>query len=250
MPSQRGYGPSLNPQYTEDEVRFALTDSNARLAILASPCTHAPCEVWTLSTLSERLNSASLHNIQEAPPPPPESLAFLCYTSGTTGRPKGAMIRHQNIQHTLQALHNAWHWTESDTLLHVLPMFHIHGLFVAQFGALFAGATSIWLDRFEPKTVLDQLRKITNGVFMGVPHIISAYSRAWRGHDILPNMRLFTSGSAPPGRYPRQGSFRSGHRILERYGMTEVGIVLSNPYTGSRIAGTVGHPLPESSQSL
>ena len=113
----------LNPQYTEDEVRFALTDSNARLAILASPCTHAPCEVWTLSTLSERLNSASLHNIQEAPPPPPESLAFLCYTSGTTGRPKGAMIRHQNIQHTLQALHNAWHWTESDTLLHVLPMF-------------------------------------------------------------------------------------------------------------------------------
>ena len=236
----------LNPQYTNDEITFALTDSAAQFAVLLAPVSHAPCVVWTVQALQEQIHKSPALDTTTLPTPTPDSLAFLCYTSGTTGRPKAAMIRHENIHHTLQALHQAWQWSETDTLLHVLPMFHIHGLFVAQFGAFFAGATSIWLERFEPKLVIKKLQNLQNGVFMGVPtHYYRLLNEMGDQTLTLPNMRLFTSGSAPlPAPIHVKIQQKFGHRILERYGMTEIGIVLSNPYDEARIAGTVGHPLP------
>lgn len=236
----------LNPQYTEDEVTYALSDSAAKFAILTTPLDHSTCTVWTIDRLREGIHQSPQLDNAMRPGPPPDSLAFLCYTSGTTGRPKAAMIRHENIRHTLQALHETWQWSESDTLLHVLPMFHIHGLFVAQFGAFFAGATSIWLDRFDPKLVLEHLQTISNGVFMGVPtHYYRLLTEIGNQTFTLPNMRLFTSGSAPlPAPVHDKIHSAFGHKILERYGMTEVGIVLSNPYMATRVPGTVGHPLP------
>lgn len=172
----------------------------------------------------------------------PDEVAILLYTSGTTGRPKGAPISHRNLLANVRALHEAWHWSERDVLLHALPLFHVHGLFVAQWGAMYAGATAIWLGRFDVDAVLEHLPKAT--VFMGVPtfyaRLLAAGPRA-----ALPGMRLFTSGSAPlPAAHHAAFERTFGHRILERYGMTEVGIVLSNPYEGERKPGAVGMPLP------
>ncbi|MGE0313870.1 MAG: malonyl-CoA synthase [Lautropia sp.] len=173
-----------------------------------------------------------------------DDLAAILYTSGTTGRSKGAMLTHGNLSSNAATLDLYWRWRPTDVLLHALPIFHVHGLFVASHGALLAGAKMIWLDRFDPATVCAQLKRAT--VFMAVPTMyVRLLGEKAFDRDTAAGMRLFVSGSAPllPDTF-QQFEARTGQRILERYGMSETAMLTSNPYDGNRRAGTVGLPLP------
>jgi malonyl-CoA/methylmalonyl-CoA synthetase len=172
-----------------------------------------------------------------------DDVAVILYTSGTTGRPKGAMISHGNLAANGIALHKAWGWVNDDVMLHALPIFHIHGLFVATHLAVLNASPIIFLPKFDPNEVIRLLPSAT--VYMGVP---TNYTRLLANPDLSAeacnNMRLFTSGSAPllPQTFNEFRS-RTGHTIVERYGMTETGMNTSNPLDGTRKPGTVGPPL-------
>ena len=176
-----------------------------------------------------------------------QDLACIVYTSGTTGRSKGAMLTHGNMLSNAQVLKDYWGWREGDVLIHALPIFHVHGLFVAIHGALLNGSKMIWLGKFDPKLVIRKMPEAT--VFMGVPTLYvrmlaeSALTREQASH-----MRLFISGSAPLLIETfNEWRERTGHTILERYGMSETIMLTSNPYDpaqGDRRGGTVGFPLP------
>lgn len=180
-----------------------------------------------------------------------DDLAAIIYTSGTTGRSKGAMLSHGNLLSNARVLHKAWGWRSmeqgGDVLIHALPIFHVHGLFVAIHGALLNGSKMIWLGRFDPKSVLQYFQRAT--LFMGVPTLyVRLLGEPSLKHDAVRNMRLFISGSAPLlietfVDWQR----RTGLTILERYGMSETVMLTSNPYfatEGERIGGTVGPALP------
>ncbi len=174
-------------------------------------------------------------------------LAAILYTSGTTGRSKGAMLSHGNLLSNARVLKDYWGWRKGDVLVHALPIFHVHGLFVALHGALLNGSKMIWLSRFDPATVVRRLPDAT--LFMGVPTL---YVRMLKETGLTPeacrNMRLFISGSAPLLIDTfREWQQRTGFTILERYGMSETVMLTSNPYDaaqGERRGGTVGFPLP------
>jgi len=176
----------------------------------------------------------------------PHDLAAILYTSGTTGRSKGAMLSHGNLLSNARVLHESWGWNSHDVLIHALPIFHVHGLFVASHGALLAGARMIWFAKFEPRAVIDRLDEAS--VFMGVPTLYvrmlgeTAFTRQACRH-----MRLFISGSAPLLMDTfQEWQERTGHTILERYGMSETVMLTSNPYQpeSGRRGGTVGPALP------
>ena len=238
----------MNSSYTAREIQFMLDDSAAVLAVTtnetADKLAPSRCRI-----VREQQAKSGIHHAKSAPPSQVDDndVAMICYTSGTTGRPKGAVIRHRHLAAYIESLHTAWAWCAADVLVHALPLFHVHGLCVAQFGALHAGATTIWLDRFEPLEVLNTIERHRATIFMGVPtfhHRLVGLPPTTQIPD-LSSMRLFTSGSAPlPATVHTAFERRFGHRIVERYGMTEVGIVLSNPLDGPRIPGTVGLPLP------
>ena len=173
-----------------------------------------------------------------------DDLAAILYTSGTTGRSKGAMLSHGNLSSNARTLGLYWRWRTSDVLLHALPIFHVHGLFVASHGALLAGARMLWHDRFDPARIIEALPRAT--VFMGVPTMyVRLLDQPAFDREVVRGMRLFISGSAPLlADTFRQFEARTGQRILERYGMSETTMLTSNPYDGNRIAGTVGLPLP------
>jgi malonyl-CoA/methylmalonyl-CoA synthetase len=154
------------------------------------------------------------------------------------------MLSHGNLASNARVLHDYWRWQRDDVLLHALPIFHVHGLFVALHCALLGGSRVIFMPRFDVGTVLERLPETT--VMMGVPTFYTRLlERADFGRSSCRNMRLFISGSAPLlAETHREFEARTGHRILERYGMTEAGMITSNPYDGDRIAGTVGYPLP------
>ncbi len=174
----------------------------------------------------------------------PDDLAAILYTSGTTGRSKGAMLSHRNLGSNARTLQLAWRWRRGDVLLHALPIFHVHGLFVASHGALLNGSKMIWLSRFDPAQVASLLPRAT--VFMGVPTMyVRLLDEPRFDAAACASMRLFISGSAPllPDTF-RQFEVRTGHRILERYGMSETVMLTSNSYDGHRVPGTVGLPLP------
>ncbi len=180
-----------------------------------------------------------------------DDLAAIIYTSGTTGRSKGAMLTHGNLLSNAQVLKSYWGWRSAkdggDALLHALPIFHVHGLFVAIHGALLNGSKMIWLNKFDAKTVIEKLPETT--VFMGVPTL---YGRLLADpgltREVARHMRLFISGSAPLLIETfKAWQERTGHTILERYGMSETAMLTSNPYLeadGERRGGTVGFPLP------
>jgi malonyl-CoA/methylmalonyl-CoA synthetase len=174
----------------------------------------------------------------------PDDLAAILYTSGTTGRSKGASLTHRNLASNGLALVEAWAFTHGDVLLHALPIYHVHGLFVAVHCALLSGARMLWLPRFDADEIVDLLPQAT--VVMGVP---TFYTRLLAlpslTRDAARNVRLFVSGSAPllPETFAAFRE-RTGHAILERYGMTETGMITSNPLEGVRAPGTVGRPLP------
>ena len=174
----------------------------------------------------------------------PDDLAAILYTSGTTGRSKGAMLSHDNLASNALVLKEVWRWRPADVLIHALPIYHVHGLFVALHGALLNGSTMLWHKSFGAEAVIDDMRRAT--ILMGVPTFYTrllANPRLTR--EAAAGMRLFVSGSAPLLEATFQDfEARTGHRILERYGMTEAGMICSNPYDGPRVPGTVGFPLP------
>ena len=220
----------LNTAYTEAEVAYFLEDAEPKLVVR-----DAAALAREAASLAPR---ADIH------PCDADVLASIIYTSGTTGRSKGAMLSHGNLAANALAVHAAWGFTPDDVLLHALPIFHVHGLFVALHCAFLSGAPMIWLAKFDDQAVTDALPGAT--VMMGVPTFYvrllenPGFTRAIAGPR-----RLFISGSAPL----LDSTFaafeaRTGHRILERYGMSEAVIITSNPLHGERIAGSVGYPLP------
>jgi malonyl-CoA/methylmalonyl-CoA synthetase len=176
-----------------------------------------------------------------------DDLAAILYTSGTTGRSKGAMLSHKNLLSNAKTLVAYWGWSSDDVLIHALPIFHVHGLFVASHCFLLAGAKLIWLSKFDVNAVIAQLNRAT--VFMGVPTLyVRLLADARLTHERCASMRLFVAGSAPL-LIETFNEFRerTGHTILERYGMSETNMLCSNPYRaedGGRRGGTVGFPLP------
>ena len=174
-----------------------------------------------------------------------DDLAAILYTSGTTGRSKGAMLSHGNLLSNAQVLKEYWGWRAGDVLVHVLPVFHVHGLFVALHGALLNGSKMLWFARFEPKSAIAAMQRAT--VFMGVPTLyVRMLAEPSLDREAVKKMRLFVSGSAPLlVETFNEWKERTGHTILERYGMSETVMLTSNPYRGGdRRGGTVGLPLP------
>ena len=174
----------------------------------------------------------------------PSDLALLCYTSGTTGTPKGAMLTHGNALASCEALRIAWRWTADDRLVLALPLFHVHGLGVGLHGTLLCGASAVLVPRFGPDAVLDAAAAHDATLFFGVPTMYARLAASPRVSE-LARLRLCVSGSAPlPAALHEQLASEAGVRVLERYGMTETIMNVSNPYDGERRAGTVGFPLP------
>jgi malonyl-CoA/methylmalonyl-CoA synthetase len=191
------------------------------------------------------VNEAALHPpLEAAVSRTGGDLASLIYTSGTTGRSKGAMLSHGSLAANALALHEAWGFTADDVLLHALPVFHVHGLFVALHCALLSGCPMVWLPKFSDAEVLAGLKQAT--VMMGVP---TFYTRLLANpgftRELASGLRLFVCGSAPllPSTFA-EFEERTGQRILERYGMSEAVIITTNPLAGGRVAGSVGYPLP------
>ena len=241
----------LNTAYTAAELDYFIADAAPRLFVRApsTPCPDVGPSgpaVLTLGAEGQGLNAA----MAGAAPLDPvvdrqaDDLAALVYTSGTTGRAKGAMLTHRNIRSNALALRSCWGWRDDEVLLHALPLFHVHGLFIALHCTLLGATPTIFLPRFDVETVMRFLPEAT--VMMGVP---TFYSRLLSQPDFGPGhcagMRLFICGSAPlTERVFQAWETRTGHRILERYGMSETIINTSNPLTGKRVAGSVGFPLP------
>ena len=194
------------------------------------------------------LERAAVHGDVQTPAVRAASdLAAILYTSGTTGRSKGAMLSHGNLLSNARVLKDYWGWRAGDVLIHALPIFHVHGLFVASHGALLNGSRMIWFSKFDPKAVIARLPDAS--VFMGVPTLyVRLLGDAGLTRDACRRMRLFISGSAPLLIETfEQFRERTGHTILERYGMSETVMLTSNPYRaedGERRGGTVGFPLP------
>ncbi|MCY7315609.1 MAG: malonyl-CoA synthase [Rubrivivax sp.] len=197
------------------------------------------------------LQRAAHHSTQHAPAErSADDLAAILYTSGTTGRSKGAMLTHGNLLSNARVLRDAWGWQTAadggDVLIHALPIFHVHGLFVASHGALINGSKMIWFSRFEPRAVAARLPEAT--VFMGVPTLyVRLLAEPGFGKEACSRMRLFVSGSAPLLLETfHEFRTRTGHTLLERYGMSETVMLTSNPYRpeSARRGGTVGPALP------
>ncbi len=239
----------LNTAYTDDELSYFIADAEPAVFVTdPARADMAPNGLALLTLDAKGAGSLTDAARAEAPRAPvardKNDLAVILYTSGTTGRPKGAMITHGNLASNTRALHQIWGFRPGDVLLHALPVFHIHGLFVALGTAMLNGSEVLFLPKFEAGEVRRLLPRAS--VMMGVP---TFYTRLLAdpdfGADDCRAIRLFVSGSAPltPETF-RAFEARTGHRILERYGMSEAGMIASNPLDGERIAGTVGYPLP------
>jgi len=237
----------LNVDYTESELDYFATDATPVLAVCREGTTGlfariggGAMQVTTLARLFADLPEDRADPVPRAP----DDIAAILYTSGTTGKPKGAMLTQANLASNGEMLIDFWQFTPEDRLIHALPIFHVHGLFVAVHCVLFSGASMVFLPKFDAGRVIAEMAHST--VLMGVP---TFYIRLLGEPDFnrasAANMRLFISGSAPlSADIHRAFEERSGHRVLERYGMTETGMLTSNPYEGERKAGFVGPPLP------
>lgn len=247
----------LNPSYQPAELEYFLGDSaptivvcdSQKLAAIQRLAGNAGIDqVLTL----DRDGRGSLFDLSRDTAPDPiivqrdtNDLAALLYSSGTTGVPKGIMLTHGNLLSNALSLVEAWTFSDQDRLLHTLPMFHVHGLFISLGCVLLSGASMRWLDAFDVATVINSLPECT--VMMGVP---TYYTRLLNDADftaaVAKNVRIFFSGSAPLLEETFAAfELRTGHRILERYGMTETNVITANPLHGERRPGTVGAPIPD-----
>ncbi len=242
----------LNTGYQKSELRYFFDDAEPRVIVGRRESQAALSELRPQATVltlasgegtlldAARTHDGSFEPVQRAP----DDLASILYTSGTTGRAKGAMLTHRNLASNALTLVNQWGFTHDDVLLHALPLYHVHGLFVACHCALLAGARLLWHAKFDAAKTLESLPHAT--VMMGVPTFYSRLLSDPRfDTNVCANMRLFISGSAPllPETF-NEFERRTGQRILERYGMTETGMNTSNPLNGERRCGSVGRPLP------
>lgn len=238
----------LNTAYQESELDYFLTDAEPKL-LVSSPGLPAESVGYggTRTLISGDLASAPWARIEQALPTVELASgdpAAILYTSGTTGRSKGAILTHGNLSSNVMVLGQAWHWQDNDVLLHALPIFHAHGLFVALHCAMLGASPILFHERFDVDAVVSDLPEAT--VFMGVPTFYTRLLSDPRFDEALcARIRLFVSGSAPLLDSTFE-EFReqTGHSILERYGMTEALMITSNPYDGPRIAGSVGTELP------
>jgi len=257
----------LNTAYREGEIRYFLGDATPKVFVHASKDIAWVAPICAALAVPHRftmdnddvdgkdkVGEGSADWSKNASKCPPmlgfqhrndDDLACILYTSGTTGRSKGAMLTHRNLSSNALALHRIWGFQASDVLLHTLPLFHVHGLFVALNTILLNGGRMIFHTRFEAAAAIHALKRST--VFMGVP---TYYTRLLAepsfDHACCEHMRLFVSGSAPLlAETFTEFQSRTGHTILERYGMTETGMITSNPLHAERRAGTVGMALPE-----
>lgn len=236
----------LNTGYTSGEVSYFFENSEPDLCVVSPDKQDSFKDivgdkpVMTLSGIWQQFSDANAE-VEELSG---DDIAAILYTSGTTGRSKGAMLSNENLRSNAEVLSEYWQWSEDDVLLHVLPIFHVHGLFVALHCALWTTNTMIFHNGLNVDNIIADLPRST--VFMGVPtHYVRLLDNAEFNADVCRNMRLFLSGSAPLlAETFVQFEQRSGLKILERYGMTEAGMITSNPYDGDRVAGTVGFPLP------
>jgi malonyl-CoA/methylmalonyl-CoA synthetase len=245
----------LNTAYTLAELEYFVGDAEPKLIVCDPSKRDGVSKIAARSNTNvETLDAngrGSLTDLAAVQPDAfdtvrraPDDLAAILYTSGTTGRSKGAMITHENLVSNALTLIDYWRFTKTDVLVHALPIFHVHGLFVASNVVLFAGASMIFLQKFDASEVMRLMPRAT--ALMGVP---TFYVRLLQHPDLnretTKHMRLFVSGSAPLlADTHREWEARTGHAILERYGMTETGMNTSNPYEGDRVAGAVGFPLP------
>ncbi|MBV9565525.1 MAG: malonyl-CoA synthase, partial [Bradyrhizobium sp.] len=245
----------LNTAYTLNELEYFITDAEPSLVAcdpskaegIAKIAAKVGAKVETLDShgtgsLTEAADKAS--SDFRTIPRGDDDLAAILYTSGTTGRSKGAMLSHDNLASNSLTLVDYWRFTDKDVLIHALPIYHTHGLFVASNVTLFARGTMIFLPKFDPDLIIRLMARAT--VMMGVP---TFYTRLLQNpalnKETTKHMRLFVSGSAPLlADTHREWEARTGHAVLERYGMTETNMNTSNPYDGARVAGAVGHALP------
>ncbi len=245
----------LNTAYTLNELEYFITDAEPSLVVcdpskaagIGAIAAKVAARVETLGTdgkgsLTEAADKARAEFVTV--PRADDDLAAILYTSGTTGRSKGAMLTHDNLASNSLTLVDYWRFTDQDVLIHALPIYHTHGLFVASNVTLFARGSMIFLPKFDPDLIIRLMARAT--VLMGVP---TFYTRLLQNpalnRDTTRHMRLFVSGSAPLlADTHREWFARTGHAVLERYGMTETNMNTSNPYEGERVAGAVGHPLP------
>ncbi len=249
------YNP-LNTAYTKSELEYFISDAQPHIVVCDPKNEDSTKELaarydvkHVLSLDSSGAGSASYladkaETTDDIVAVGENDVASIIYTSGTTGRSKGAMLTHNNLTSNAHTLHKYWQFVPGDVLLHALPIYHVHGLFVACHCALLNGSPMYFMARFDLDKVLERLP--TSTVMMGVP---TFYTRLLRDErftkQLTANMRLFISGSAPLlAETHVEFEQRTGHRILERYGMTEAGMITSNPYEGERVAGTVGFALP------
>jgi malonyl-CoA/methylmalonyl-CoA synthetase len=244
----------VNTANTLHELEHFLNDATPRVAVVR-PSDLAVIEPFAaaagvrhLETMGSNGEGTLVERVrQSAPASPgrfaPDQPAAIVYTSGTTGRSKGAVLTRANLGSNAAVLADAWRFTESDLLLHTLPLNHVHGLFVAINTVLASGSALLLMPKFDAATVVEQLPHVT--VYMGVPtHYVRLLQEPSLDRRLAASMRLFVSGSAPL-LADTHGQFlaRTGHTILERYGMTETLMITSNPYEGARVAGAVGPPL-------
>lgn len=247
----------LNTAYTEAEMRYFIEDAEPSLLICApekqaklaavAAALGASLKIETLGNNFEGSLSEAIKHCDvdfTTVDCSDDELAAILYTSGTTGRPKGAMLSHENLRANAFTLKALWGWRPDDVLLHALPIFHVHGLFVACHCVLASGASMIFQAGFKAEAIMAALPQST--VMMGVPTFYTRLlaNRQFQSQQCA-NMRLFISGSAPLlASTHKEFEQRTGLKILERYGMTETGMLVSNPLLGERRAGTVGQPLP------
>ncbi|MFQ3457251.1 malonyl-CoA synthase [Bradyrhizobium sp. UFLA01-814] len=245
----------LNTAYTLNELEYFITDAEPALVVcdpskqdgIKAIAAKVGAKVETLGasgkgSLTEAADKAATEFATV--PRGNNDLAAILYTSGTTGRSKGAMLSHDNLASNSYSLVDYWRFTDKDVLIHALPIYHTHGLFVASNVTLFARASMVFLPKFDPDVIIKLMARAT--VMMGVP---TFYTRLLQNpglnKDATRHMRLFISGSAPLlADTHREWSDRTGHAVLERYGMTETNMNTSNPYDGDRVPGAVGFALP------
>ena len=245
----------LNTAYTLNELDYFITDAKPSLVVCD------PAKAEGIAAIAAKVNAkvetldghgkGSLTDAAAQANPAFETvargnddLAAILYTSGTTGRSKGAMLSHDNLASNSLTLVDYWRFTDKDVLIHALPIYHTHGLFVASNVTLFARASMIFLPKFDPDAIIKLMSRAT--LLMGVP---TFYTRLLQNpalsRETTKHMRLFVSGSAPLlADTHREWFARTGHAVLERYGMTETNMNTSNPYDGERVPGAVGYPLP------
>jgi malonyl-CoA/methylmalonyl-CoA synthetase len=245
----------LNTAYTLNELDYFITDAEPSLVVCDPSKADGIAKIAAkVGAKVETLGPNGIGSLTEASDKAPkefrtvvrgnDDLAAILYTSGTTGRSKGAMLSHDNLASNSLTLVDYWGFTDKDVLIHALPIYHTHGLFVASNVTLFARASMIFLPKFDPDLIIKLMARAT--VMMGVP---TFYTRLLQNpalsRESTKHMRLFVSGSAPLlADTHREWAARTGHAVLERYGMTETNMNTSNPYDGDRVAGAVGLALP------